>query len=119
MGIAVGGGGYLIGQLGGGALHFGVAEAAAHQPLDGKESVFGVGDRLPFGDLAHVSLAGAGVEGDHRRGKPGALGVFDDDRLAGFDDRGHRVGGSKVDSQDLSHWASSCWVYMVAVGYIR
>ena len=70
--------------------------------LDGTERAVGVGDRLTLGDLADKHFAGLG-ERDHRGGGAGAFGVRDDDRVAAFEDRDDRVGGTEVDADCFCH----------------
>ena len=48
-----------------GRHNFWVRVFSAHEPLDGEEGILRVGDSLPLGDLAHVALAGLGVDGHH------------------------------------------------------
>jgi hypothetical protein len=73
---------------------------APHEALDREDGVRGVGDGLALGDLPDQALAVLG-EGDDRRRGAAALGVRDDDRVAPFEDRDHRVGGAEVDADDL------------------
>jgi hypothetical protein len=73
------------------ALDFG--ELAADETLDGENRVFGVGDRLALGRLADEALAGLG-EGDDRRGRARAFGIFENHRLAILHDGHAGVGGA-------------------------
>ena len=68
--IAIGGGGHFVGHKLEGALHFGVAEFAAHEAFDGEDGVLGVGDGLPPGDLPHEAFAVFGVDGDDGGDEP-------------------------------------------------
>jgi hypothetical protein len=74
----------------------------AHVALDAADGAIGVGDGLALGHLAHEHLAGLG-ERDHRRGGAAALGVGDDDRVAGLEDGDDGVGGAEVDTDCLGH----------------
>src|SRR4030095_12241139 len=76
----------------------------AHEALDRKDGVLGVGDGLTLGNLADQALAALG-EGHDRGGRAVALGVGDDLRLAAFHHGDHAVGGPQVDSDDLAHWS--------------
>ena len=58
---------------------------ATHEPLDGENGVFRIGDRLSFGDLPDQELALLG-EGHHGRCRSRALGIRNDDRLAALHD---------------------------------
>src|SRR5207237_1000519 len=57
---------------------------------------------LAAGQLAHQALSRFGKGDDGRRG-PATFGIWNDDRLAGFHDRDHRVGGAQVDAYCLCH----------------
>ena len=115
MGVAVGGLDYLIGQFAQGALDFGVVKLAPHQPLDGKDGIFRVGYGLAFGDLAHITLIAAGVDGDYRGGDAAPFGVFHNEGFAGVDNGGDGVGGAEVDTEDFRHFGllSLLWQMMV------
>ena len=65
---------------------------AAHEPLDGKDRVLGIGDGLPLRHLPHQTLAIFG-EGHYRRRGPTSLGVRDHHRVPTLHDRHDRVGG--------------------------
>ncbi len=80
--------------------------ARAHVALDRADRAVGVGDGLALGHLADQHLAALG-EGDDRRGGAGALGVGDDDGVAGLEDRDDGVGGAEVDADGLGHGGSS------------
>ena len=94
--------------LGGVALAVDVVglPALAHVALDRAERAVGVGDRLALGHLADEHLAGLG-ERDDRRGRARALGVGDDDGVAGFEDGDDGVGGTEVDTDCLGHGGCS------------
>ena len=78
---------------------------AAHEALDGEDGVVRVGDGLPAGHLADQTLAVLGER--HHRGRCApALRAGDDDRLAAFHDRDHRVGRPQIDTDDLAHLCS-------------
>ena len=85
-------------------LHFFVdfVEAASHETLDRINRVFGIGDRLPFGDLPNQPLPGLG-ECDDRRGSPAAFFIRDDLGLAALHHGDAGVGGSQVNSDNLGH----------------
>ena len=76
--------------------------AAANQALDGEQRPAGIRDRLAFGDDADELLRIFAERHDRRRGAR-ALGVFDDDRLAVFDDGDARIGGAEIDADDFTH----------------
>src|SRR4029079_9890152 len=78
------------------------APAGAHVALDGPDRAIGVGDGLTLGDLPDEHLAVLG-EGHDRRRRARALGVGDDDRIAGLEDADDRVGGAEVDADGLGH----------------
>ena len=79
-----------------------LAVLPAHEALDRENRVFGVGDRLPLGDLADQPLAVLREADDGRRGAPAFL-VDDDRGLPAFHDRDDRVGGAEVDSNHFAH----------------
>ena len=74
----------------------------AHLTLDRGDRAVGVGDGLALGHLADHTLAVLGKSDDRRRGAR-ALGVRDNDSLAAFHDGHAAVGGSQVNTDDLSH----------------
>ena len=76
--------------------------AAADQALDRKEGPLGIGHRLALGGLADEALAVI-AEGDDRRGRPHALGVFDDFRCLAIHYGDARIRGAEIDPNDLSH----------------
>ncbi|ADI04037.1 putative NAD-specific glutamate dehydrogenase [Streptomyces bingchenggensis BCW-1] len=73
-----------------------------HVALDRPRGALHVGHRLTLGHLAHQHLAVLG-EGHHGRGRPGALGVGDDGRLATFQDAHHGVRRPQVDPDCAGH----------------
>jgi hypothetical protein len=81
-------------------LFLDLAHLAAHEPLDGKHRVGGVGDGLALGDLPDEALTVLG-ECHDGRSHPPTLGVRDDDRIATFHDRHYRVGRPQIDTDDL------------------
>jgi hypothetical protein len=66
-----------------------VVVTAAHEPLDGEDSVLRVDYRLPLGDLAHQPLAALG-ECDDRGAQPAAFGGRNHDVHASPDQRSDR-----------------------------
>ena len=80
-GIAVGGLDDLVGDELLVLLDHRVVIAAADQALDREEGPLGIGHRLALGRLADEALAVI-AEGDDRRRRPHALGVFDDFRVS-------------------------------------
>ncbi len=80
-----------------------IVEPAANQALDGEQRVFRVGHRLALGRLPDQAFAVFG-EGDHRRRRARAFGVFDDLGLLAFHQGDAGVGGAQVDSYDLAHF---------------
>ncbi|MBA7697547.1 hypothetical protein ES703_106214 [subsurface metagenome] len=92
-GVAVSRLGYLIGQQFSVVLHGGLVELAPHQPLDAGDSIIGVGDGLPLGDLSHQALAGL-THGHHRRRYSPPLGVGDDLGLPRLHNRHRGKGGA-------------------------
>ena len=87
----------------------------AHVALDGPDGAVDVGDRLSLGDLADENLAGLG-EGDHGRGRPGALGVGDDGGFATFEDGDDGVRRAEVDADRSSH---GCYLLHRCTGILR
>ena len=81
-------------------LHFLVAPP--HEALDREDGVFGVGDGLTLGDLAHQHLAFLRKR-DHRRREAAAFLIGDDERASSFHDCNDRVGGAEVDADHLRH----------------
>ena len=84
----VGTGHDLVGHAGNFTLDF--IHLTSHKPLDGKDGVRGVRDRLTFGDLPYQPFAILG-EPNHRWGGAPALGVWDDDRVATLHDRHYGI----------------------------
>ncbi len=79
-----------------------VVVAPANQTLDGKQGVVGVGYRLALRRLSDQTLAV--VRKGHNGGsRVGALGVFQDPRLAAIHYGNAGVGGAKVNADKLSH----------------
>ncbi len=83
-----------------------VVVAATDQPLDREDGAFRIGDGLTLGRLADEPLAVIG-EGDDRRRRAHALGVFDDFRGLAFHHGDARIGGAEIDADDLAHGSSS------------
>ncbi len=83
-------------------LHFSRTVLAPHQPLDGENGVFRVGDGLTLRDLADQPFAFV-RDGDNRRSGSTAFRVGDDDRVSAAHDRDAGIGGSKIDADDLTH----------------
>ncbi len=85
-------------------LHFFVhfVVPASHEPLDREDRVLRIGDRLPLRDLPHQALARLG-KSHHRRSSPPAFFIRNDLGLATFHHSHHRVGGAKVNSDNLCH----------------
>ena len=68
----------------------------------GKERIFRIGDGLTLGRLADQTLAVV-VEGNDRRGRARAFGIFDDLRVLAVHDGDAGVGRSQVDTDYFSH----------------
>src|SRR5262249_21181872 len=84
---------------------------AAHEPLDGEDSVLRVGDRLTFCDLADQPFAVFRERDDRRRSAP-AFGVRDDDGVTAFHDRDDGVCRSEVDTNDfVGHCFLNRWLF--------
>src|ERR1700733_8349591 len=79
-----------------------VVIAAADEALDREESPLGIGHRLALGRLPDEALAII-AKGDDRRGRPHALGVFDDFRCLAIHYGDARIRGAEIDPNDLSH----------------
>ena len=77
----------------------------AHEPLDRKDGVGGVGDCLPFRNLADEALPALG-ERDDGGGGSIPLCVGDDDGVPTLHHGHARVRGAEVDSDDLAHFSS-------------
>jgi hypothetical protein len=56
--------------------------------------------------LSHKPLTRLGEPYDRRR-RPASFLIWNHDRLAAFHDRDHRVGGSKINPDDLTHLLKS------------
>ena len=82
-----------------------LGELAAHEALDGKDGVLGVGHGLVLSGLAHDAVALGAEAHDGRRG---AVALSVDDRGGGAAlEHGHRgVGGTQVDTENLAHGES-------------
>ena len=83
-------------------FHHRIVVAAADEALDRKESPLGIGYGLALGRLADEALAIV-AKGDDRRGRPHALGVFDDFRSLAIHYGDARIRGAEIDPNDLSH----------------
>src|SRR6185503_6161742 len=83
-----------------------IVVAPSDQALDGEDGLFRIGDRLPFGRLADQPLTVV-RERDDRWGGAHAFCVFDDFRRLAFHHGDAGIGGSEVDTDDLSHDLSS------------
>jgi hypothetical protein len=79
-----------------------ILEAAPDQPLDGKDRVLGVGDRLSLGRLSDQHLAGRGKRNDRRRG-PRPFRVFDDLGLTAFHDGDAGICRPEIDPDHFGH----------------
>ena len=80
--------------------------AASHEPLDRENRVLRIGNSLPLSDLPHQPFAGFG-ESDNRRRSPPTFFVRYNFRLSTLHNRDAGVGGAEVNSDNLSHNASS------------
>ena len=80
-------------------------EAAPHEALDRVDRVFGVGDRLPLGHLAHEPLAIL-RERHNRRRRPATLFVRDHLGLATLHHGHAAVRRAQIDTNNLSHCSS-------------
>jgi hypothetical protein len=83
-----------------------IVVAPSDEALDREDRVLGVGHRLALGRLADQPLTVVG-EGDNRRRRAHAFGIFDDFRRFAFHDGNARIGGAEVDADDLAHGSSS------------
>ena len=79
--------------------------ATAHETLDGEDGVGRVGDGAVLSGLADDAVA-IGAEAHHRRGGAVALGVDDDGGLPVLENRHRRIGGTEVNTKNLSHYNS-------------
>ncbi|MPM41849.1 hypothetical protein SDC9_88509 [bioreactor metagenome] len=75
---------------------------APHEPLDRKNSLFGIGDRLTLGGLPDQPFAGFGESDNGRRGAH-AFRVRQDFGFAVIDHRHAAVGGPEVDTENFTH----------------
>ena len=78
----------------------GVVEAAADEALDGVEGGGGVGDGLALGGVADELFFT--LEGDDGGGGAEAFGVFDDTGLVTFHDGNAGVGGTEINTDDIT-----------------
>ncbi len=76
--------------------------AASHKALDRKHRVLRIGDRLPLCDLPYQPLPSLG-KANHRRRSPPSFFIRDNFGLATLHHRHARIGGSKVNSNNLGH----------------
>ena len=83
-------------------LHHVIFKATANQSLHSEQRVRWIGDRLPLGRLTHQNFIVVGV-GDDRRCRTATLSIFNDARLAAFQNGYTTVGGTQVDANDLTH----------------
>src|SRR5690606_3257820 len=83
-------------------LDRGVIEAATDKALDGKQGVFGIGDRLALGRLAYKALVRVGESNDGRRGTR-TLRILDDLYVLAVHAGDAGIGGSEVDTDDFCH----------------
>ena len=83
-------------------LDFLGVEFAADQPFDAENRIFGVGDGLAFGNLAHQALT-AVVDSNNRRGGAPAFGIGDDVGIPALHDGHTGVGGAEINSDDFAH----------------
>ena len=83
-------------------LDFGVVEAAADEALHGKERVLRIGHSLALGRGAdeHFTVVHVGNDG---RGRAGAFAVFNNLDVVAFHHGNGRIGGAKVNTNDLRH----------------
>ena len=83
-------------------LNFGVVEAAADEALHGKERVLRIGHSLALGRGAdeHFTVVHVGNDG---RGRAGAFAVFNNLDVVAFHHGNGRIGGAKVNTNDLRH----------------
>ena len=81
-------------------LGFGVVEAAADEALDGVEGGGGVGDGLALGGVADELFFT--LEGDDGGSGAETFGVFDDTGLVTFHDGNAGVGGTEIDTDDVT-----------------
>ena len=73
-----------------------------HEPLDGKNGVFRIGDRLTLGNLPDKTLRVL-AHRNHRRREPASFRIGYHLGLAAFHDRNYGVRGAQVNSDDLAH----------------
>ena len=87
---------------------------ASHEPLDGEHGVLRIRYHLVLRRAADDTLALALVADDGRR-RPVPLCICDDLGLIAFHDGNAAVGGSKVDSDYLSHCLFLSYQYLIYV----
>ncbi len=80
----------------------GSSKRRAHQAFDCENCIGWIGDRLPFGDLAHQPLTSFS-ESDHRGRGPAALRIRDNHRVAAFHDGDTAIGSPEVDADYFGH----------------
>ena len=80
--------------------------AASHEPLDRVDCVLRIGDGLPLGDLPYQPFPGF-RESDDRRRSPPTFFIRDHLWLSALHNSYARVGCAEVNSNNLSHNASS------------
>ena len=77
-----------------------------HMALDGADGAVGIGDRLALRHLADHALARLG-EGHYGGGGSRAFGIGDNDGLGALKNSHARIGGTKVNTDDLCHNSKS------------
>ncbi len=97
-GVVVIGLDHLIGDQGDLAAY--LAVTAAHETLDGKNRVGGIGDGLAFGRLPHQALPALG-ESHYRGGGPIAFRVGDDFRLLPLHDGDAGIGRAQIYAENF------------------
>jgi hypothetical protein len=81
-------------------LHLFRCEFAPNQPFNTEYRIFGISDRLPFGDLAYQSLT-TFVDGNYRGGCATTLLIRDYRGVAAFHYGHTRICGPEIDSNYL------------------
>ena len=92
-----------------------LVEATAHEPLDGKDGVRRVRDRLPLRNFSDETLAGLRNAHD-RGGRTAAFGVGDDGGLPALHHGDNRVGRPQINTDDLAHGSSGLLIRGIARG---
>jgi len=100
--IAVRRSGYLVRHQADGPLHLGVGELATHKALDGEDGVLRVNDSLVAGNRPDQALALV-ADGHDGGDQPPAFRRGDNRGFAAFHHGDHRVGGTQIDTDDLTH----------------